>query len=229
MSLQDYRGKRRFSRTPEPKGRKRPASGRVFVVQQHGARKLHFDLRLELQGALKSWAVPKGLSLDPTEKRLAVHVEDHPIEYAKFEGVIPEGEYGAGAVIVWDRGEWEPLGDADKDYQKGKLKFRLRGEKLNGAWMLVRMRKKEGDDADNWLVIKEQDETAAPLSVSDLVTERPESVLSGRTLAEVAADGAGARHRTRPSAGPGKLLKQVKETARTKPGPLPAALEPALA
>src|SRR5262245_16331826 len=124
MSLADYRRKRRFSRTSEPRGKPARHAGRRFVVQQHAATRLHFDLRLELGGTLKSWAVPRGMALDPAERRLAVHVEDHPLEYAGFEGAIPDGEYGAGTVIVWDSGEWEPLGDADKDYRSGKLKFR---------------------------------------------------------------------------------------------------------
>lgn len=227
MSLADYRRKRRFARTPEPKGRRKKSPRRIFVIQQHRARQLHFDLRLELAGTLKSWAVPKGLSLDPAEKRLAVHVEDHPIEYARFEGIIPEGEYGAGTVIVWDRGEWEPLGNADRDYAAGKLKFRLNGKKLTGAWMLVRLRRKEGEEGDNWLVIKERDEAAVPHSVLDIVTDRPESVLSGLTLAAVAGGqhSKGRRARSRGLA----LLKQVKVTAGACRAPLPLAMEPALA
>jgi len=218
MSLSEYREKRRFSRSPEPKGRTRQSKGRLFVIQQHGARRLHFDLRLELGGTLKSWAVPKGLSLDPKEKRLAVHVEDHAIEYAGFEGTIPEGEYGAGAVIVWDRGEWEPLGDADRDYRKGELKFRLHGEKLNGAWMLVRLRRKEGEDADNWLVIKERDESAIPLAKFDIITERPESVLTKRTLAEVASAGTQSvtKRKRGKRGGSLNLLQQAKATAKLK-------------
>src|SRR5213595_936112 len=125
MSLADYRGKRRFARTPEPKGRQRKSPGQIFVIQQHGARRLHYDFRLELGGTLKSWAVPKGPSLDPADKRMAVHVEDHPMDYAGFEGVIPAGHYGAGTVIVWDRGTWVPVGDAEAGYRAGKLKFEL--------------------------------------------------------------------------------------------------------
>ncbi|HLJ10567.1 MAG TPA: DNA ligase D, partial [Planctomycetaceae bacterium] len=241
MSLAEYRGKRRFSRTSEPRGGKRNSPGQIFVIQQHGARRLHFDLRLELAGTLKSWAVPKGLALDPTEKRLAVHVEDHPIEYAGFEGNIPAGEYGAGAVIVWDRGTWEPLsGDAEKDYRKGELKFRLNGEKLTGAWMLVRMRQQEGETADNWLVIKERDDSAVPISQFDVVAERPESVISGMTLAEVAAAGAGSaelagsprKKRTAATAAQrrgGSLIQKIRAIVDSKPGPLPASMEPALA
>src|SRR5947207_3562025 len=142
MGLQRYHRKRDFGKTPEPKGglTERRRSGLRFVVQKHAARRLHYDFRLELDGTLKSWAVPKGPSLDPREKRMAVHVEDHPLSYGGFEGVIPPGQYGAGTVIVWDRGTWEPVGDPHAGYRDGKLKFVLRGEKLQGAWTLVRMR-----------------------------------------------------------------------------------------
>jgi bifunctional non-homologous end joining protein LigD len=229
MSLAEYRGKRRFGRTPEPKGRNSKSPGRIFVIQQHGATRLHFDLRLELAGTMKSWAVPKGLALDPSEKRLAVHVEDQPIEYADFEGVIPEGEYGAGPVVVWDNGTWEPLGDAARDHEKGKLKFRLHGKKLTGTWMLVRMPRKEDENADNWLVIKERDETAAPLSQLDIVAERPESVLTGRKLAEDAASGVQSdKRRKQPQTGE-SILQQVRAVAKGRPIPLPATVEPALA
>src|SRR6478609_8964626 len=140
-TLQRYREKRDFALTPEPRGRVHHgrSSGR-FVVQMHAARRLHYDFRLELDGTLKSWAVPKGPSLDPHDKRLAVHVEDHPLEYASFEGAIPPKQYGAGTVTVWDRGTWLPVGDPVANYRAGKLKFELRGEKLSGHWTLVRMR-----------------------------------------------------------------------------------------
>ncbi len=145
--LADYRRKRDFTLTQEPSGarrkadeqRKRGNDGALhFVIQKHDARRLHYDFRLELDGTLKSWAVPKGPSLDPHDKRLAVHVEDHPLDYADFEGHIPEGQYGGGDVIVWDRGTWRPHGDPRKAYREGKLKFELDGEKLHGAWALVR-------------------------------------------------------------------------------------------
>lgn len=140
MGLDKYRSKRDFSRTPEPKGdEKEGVSGRSYLIQKHAARALHYDLRLELGGVLKSWAVPKGPCLDPGEKRLAVHVEDHPLAYGDFEGIIPEGEYGGGTVLLWDRGEWEPEGDAEKSYRKGHLSFRLHGVKLQGGWTLARM------------------------------------------------------------------------------------------
>src|SRR5437773_218570 len=141
MSLAKYRQKRRFEQTPEPKPKRQSADRGTlrFVVQKHHARRLHYDFRLELDGALKSWAVPKGPSLDPAEKRLAVHVEDHPVEYGDFEGVIPPGQYGAGRVLLWDRGQWIPEGDPAQGYRKGRLRFRLEGSKLHGSWSLVRM------------------------------------------------------------------------------------------
>lgn len=162
MALEAYRRKRRFDRTPEPRGRARRRSGRrlSYFIQRHAARRLHYDFRLELDGALKSWAVPKGPSLDPRDKRLAVHVEDHPLEYGPFEGDIPRGQYGAGHVDLWDRGEWVPDGDAREMYRKGRLKFRLRGKRLSGAWDLVRMGGSAGEDGKNWLLIKVDDEAA---------------------------------------------------------------------
>ena len=145
MALEEYRRKRDFRKTPEPVGAAQPTEetleGLSYVIQKHAARRLHYDFRLELDGVLKSWAVPKGPSLDPSVKRLAVHVEDHPVEYGSFEGDIPPGNYGAGTVIVWDRGTWEPVGgaaEAARSYKAGKLKFRLFGEKLHGGWTLVR-------------------------------------------------------------------------------------------
>ena len=143
MDLSEYRRKRDFSKTPEPRGEvveeQRNAALR-FVVQKHAARRLHYDFRLEMNGVLKSWAIPRGPSLDPAEKRLAVHVEDHPLDYGEFEGVIPEGEYGAGTVLLWDRGTWVPLDpDPEAAYRKGLLRFTLQGEKLHGNWALVRM------------------------------------------------------------------------------------------
>src|SRR5687767_2565572 len=141
-ALQKYAAKRKFTRTPEPapKSRSRRSGPLLFVVQKHAARRLHYDFRLELDGVLKSWAVPKGPSLDPADKRLAVQVEDHPLDYGGFEGVIPKGEYGAGPVIVWDRGSWTPEGDVNAGLRRGKLEFELHGEKLSGAWRLIRLR-----------------------------------------------------------------------------------------
>ena len=191
MSLARYHAKRDFTKTPEPAGRAARKAGRLrFVIQKHAASRLHYDFRLELDGTLKSWAVPKGPSLDPADKRLAVHVEDHPVEYGSFEGVIPEKQYGAGQVIVWDQGTWAPLaGDARKAYREGHLKFELEGEKMHGAWALVRMHGRNGDDHDNWLLIKEKDDQAEPGQGEKLVKERPESVISGRSVEELKGQG----------------------------------------
>src|SRR4029434_8229690 len=143
-SPREYRRKRDFSVTPEPSGRAAPrGTGRSFVVQKHAASRLHYDFRLELDGVLKSWAVPRGPSLDPGEKRLAMRTEDHPVEYGSFEGVIPEGEYGGGTVLLWDRGTWEPMGDPHQGLAKGKLDFVLRGKKLRGRWTLIKIRGRE--------------------------------------------------------------------------------------
>jgi bifunctional non-homologous end joining protein LigD len=158
VSLAVYRHKRDFARTPEPRGRTRRAAERLsFVIQRHAASRLHYDFRLELDGVLKSWAVPKQPAPVAGRKRLAVHVEDHPIEYGRFSGEIPEGHYGAGTVAIWDRGWWEPVGDPRAAYRKGSLKFVLHGRKLRGGWTLVRMRARDGDRKDNWLLIKERD------------------------------------------------------------------------
>jgi bifunctional non-homologous end joining protein LigD len=177
IRLDAYRAKRSLERTPEPAGAVAQESGRLFVVHQHAARRLHFDLRLEMEGVLRSWAVPKGPSYDTAEKRLAVHVEDHPLEYGDFEGIIPKGNYGAGAVIVWDRGRWNPFGDPLEGLEKGKLLFELHGYKLRGTWTLVKIKKSEKD----WLLIKERDAYATS-SPDDLP---PQSVLSGLTVEEL--------------------------------------------
>jgi bifunctional non-homologous end joining protein LigD len=193
MSLAEYRRKRHFNETPEPagkKGRKRTGGTKAprFVVQKHDARRLHYDFRLELDGVLKSWAVPKGPSYDPKEKRLAVEVEDHPLEYGDFEGTIPEGEYGAGTVALWDEGTWQPLGDPHEQYREGKLKFHLEGQRLKGRWTLVRMQRKPGERATNWLLIKERDETVRPQDEYDVTALEPASVSTGRMLEEIARD-----------------------------------------
>jgi bifunctional non-homologous end joining protein LigD len=158
VGLAEYRRKRDFELTPEPRGAVgRRAQARSFVVQQHAASSLHYDFRLEHRGVLLSWAIPKGPSLDPGEKRLAVRVEDHPLDYGGFEGVIPAGQYGAGRVIVWDRGRWQPLGDVDAALREGKLEFELEGRKLHGGWALVRLGGKRAKDGANWLLIKRRD------------------------------------------------------------------------
>jgi len=191
VALDEYKRKRDFSRTPEPAGRARAGRpGFSFVVQKHAASRLHYDFRLELDGVLKSWAVPKGPSLDPAEKRLAMETEDHPLDYAAFEGVIPEDQYGGGTVLVWDSGTWEPVSEDPRDaYAKGRLKFRLHGEKLRGGWMLVRIKGRDRRDrGKTWLLVKERDGEARPASEYDVTAARPESVKSGRGLEEVARE-----------------------------------------
>src|SRR5487761_1246672 len=190
MPLAEYRRKRHFSQTPEPKGKvHRPKANALrFVVQKHDATRLHYDFRLELDGVLKSWAVPKGPSYDPKEKRLAVEVEDHPLEYAGFEGTIPEGDYGGGTVAMWDQGAWQAEGDPREGYRQGKLKFHLDGQKLKGGWILIRMHRRPGERATNWLLIKERDDSARPLAEYDVTVAEPSSVTTGRTLDEIARD-----------------------------------------
>jgi bifunctional non-homologous end joining protein LigD len=197
MGLATYRKKRNFEATQEPRGNAKPSrkeprgnagasENNMFVMQKHDARRLHYDLRLELDGVLKSWAVTKGPSLVPGEKRLAVAVEDHPLDYGDFEGTIPKGEYGGGTVIVWDRGSWRPLHDPAKSLAKGHLDFELSGEKLKGRWHLVRMARKPREKHENWLLIKGDDEAARDPQDADILNERPESAKTGRSLNEVA-------------------------------------------
>src|SRR5689334_20677520 len=178
-SLATYRAKRSADRSPEPVGTVSVIPGRLFVVHKHDASHLHFDLRMEMDGVLKSWAVPRGPSYGMADKRLAVRVEDHPMEYGDFEGIIPKGNYGAGGIIVWDRGEWVPLEDWREGLEKGKLLFELKGYKLHGKWTLVKIKKSERD----WLLIKERD--AFVKTPGDVFNE--ESVLSGLTVEEVKA------------------------------------------
>ena len=186
MGLQVYRRKRKFNVTPEPRGQVRRTVGHQFVIQKHAARRLHYDQRLELGGVMKSWAVTRGPSLVPGEKRLAVHVEDHPIEYNAFEGTIPAGEYGGGTVMIWDRGRWHPEGDPDAGYKKGHLDFSLEGKKLHGRWHLVRMHGRAGEKKEPWLLIKSKDEAARNASDPDILEEQPLSVASGRSIPEIA-------------------------------------------
>jgi len=183
----EYNKKRNFDITPEPPEEKAPrrkqhAHALQFVVQKHDARGLHYDFRLELDGTLKSWAVPKGPSLDPANKRMAIPTEDHPLSYAKFEGHIPHGQYGGGDVIVWDQGIWEPHGDAEAAFKGGKLKFTLIGEKLSGDWALIRTRGRGDSDKEQWLLIKERDSVARPSADYDIAVERPESIITGDLL-----------------------------------------------
>jgi bifunctional non-homologous end joining protein LigD len=192
-SLRDYHRKRDFKRTAEPKGAvgkrtagKRKVSKLRYLIQKHAARALHYDFRLEWNGTLMSWAVPKGPSENPDDKRLAVHVEDHPLDYGNFEGTIPKGEYGGGTVMLWDKGAWQPHeDDVDAALKKGKLSFTLHGERLHGNWALVRLRKRTPKDKDNWLLIKEHDEFER--HSGKLATERElSSVKSGRSMEEIA-------------------------------------------
>jgi bifunctional non-homologous end joining protein LigD len=189
--LSKYRSKRDFSKTAEPSGESAvtPSARRRFVIQKHDASHLHYDLRLELDGVFKSWALPRGPSLDPKEKRLAVEVEDHPLEYGDFEGTIPEGEYGGGTVMLWDRGYGMPEGDKSPEEQlkSGNLKFRLDGQRLHGSWVLVRMKRdRSGGKRTNWLLIKHRDEFAREGS-NDALSAEDRSVASGRTMAEIAS------------------------------------------
>jgi bifunctional non-homologous end joining protein LigD len=219
MSLETYRKKRRFKVTPEPAGSKPKKSDpkrRAFVVQKHRATSLHYDFRLEYKGVLLSWAVPKGPSLDPSVKRLAMQVEDHPLEYAKFEGIIPEGEYGGGTVMVWDDGEWaSESDDVDEALRKGDLKFTLYGKKLRGSWVLVRTRGwgDAGKQGRSWLLIKHRDKYA---STEDITTEKPRSVLTRRSLAQIARDSGGNVEKAA-TGDPGGVAKK-SSAASLKPG-----------
>jgi bifunctional non-homologous end joining protein LigD len=190
MPFEEYRGKRKFGETPEPSGHKKRSSGekRIFVLQKHDATRLHYDFRLEIKGVLASWAIPKGPSRDPAVKRLAIKTEDHPIEYADFEGVIPEGHYGAGGVMVWDKGSYEPEDDLPPEQQlaQGEIKVVLHGKKLRGGFVLLYpgMRFGGSGQKTRWLLIKRRDEYADPSwQIEDAALDR--SVLSGRTLKEI--------------------------------------------
>lgn len=216
MSLKEYERKRRFDSTPEPPAKLETKSGHRFVVQMHRATRLHYDFRLELDGVLKSWAVPKGPSLDPADKRLAMEVEDHPVSYYDFEGIIPENNYGAGSVMVWDMGTWEPLSPVAVDgkyvpgsdqeartmLSKGDLKFRLDGEKLKGDFALVKMRgRRAGSKGNEWLLIKKHDAN----EVEDYdIDQYDRSVLTKRTMDEIAGDDASREWQSRP-AGRGRV------------------------
>jgi bifunctional non-homologous end joining protein LigD len=224
--LRTYRAKRHFDRTPEPAGEPaaRPVTGAQFVIQKHDATRLHYDFRLELDGVLLSWSVPKGPSLVPGDRRLAVRTEDHPLDYADFEGIIPKGQYGGGTVVVWDRGSWVPEGDPRAGMKRGRLTFELHGEKLRGKFHLVRTK---GDGrSETWLLFKSRD--AAANDNGNIVEERPESVVTGRTVEQVAA----ARDRVWSSNRPEKEtpLSRIRRAAgrrqaaapRTEPPPLNA-------
>src|SRR6187455_3690432 len=185
--LKTYRAKRDFTKTKEPSGSRAvlPAEHRRFVIQKHAASHLHWDFRLELNGVFKSWAVTKGPSVDPADKRLAVEVEDHPLDYGDFEGTIPEGEYGGGTVQLWDRGFWESE-DPERGFKKGDLKFTLHGDKLHGSWVLVRMKgDRYGGKRTNWLLIKHRDEFVKEGEANDIL-EEDRSVASGRSMDQIA-------------------------------------------
>jgi bifunctional non-homologous end joining protein LigD len=195
MTLDAYRKKRRFDVTAEPRGDARRAArvGKplAFVIQKHRATALHYDLRLEWRGVMLSWAIPKGPSFDPSLKRMAMQVEDHPIEYNAFEGVIPAGQYGGGTVMIWDRGVWIPApesADVDAALEEGQLKLTIDGAKLRGAWVMVRIRSTPGSSRSAWLLIKHRDEWA---STNDVTEAAPRSVVSNRLLADIARDEGG--------------------------------------
>src|SRR5690242_12745523 len=196
-----YRKKRKFGVTAEPKGKVARKRGHAFVIQKHDATRLHYDLRLELDGVMKSWAVTRGPSLVPGEKRLAVEVEDHPIEYNKFEGTIPKGEYGGGTVMIWDRGAWEPDKDPRRGLEKGSLDFHLEGDRLTGGWHLVRMRRRPDEKRNNWLLIKATDDAARAPKDKDVLEQYQTSVVTGRTMDEITEGKGKARvwHSNRPA------------------------------
>jgi DNA ligase D len=216
--LEAYRSKRDFDRTPEPRGGFSEQGANRFVVHKHHATADHYDLRLEMDGVLKSWAVPKGPSLNPADKRLAVQTEDHPLDYIDFEGVIPDDEYGGGPMIVWDIGVWAPMEDPEASLEKGAFKFRLSGEKLKGGWMLARLKPKENEEKINWLLFKERDQAAS--TTGDILMDRPESVKSGRNIEELVTKPRAAAKRVAPK--PGKAPGAVKAA-------MPSRVEPQLA
>jgi bifunctional non-homologous end joining protein LigD len=240
--LAEYRRKRNFARTPEPEGKPRRKHGFSFVVQKHAASRLHYDFRLELDSVLISWAVPKGPSFDPGDKRLAMRTEDHPVEYGGFEGVIPKGEYGGGTVLLWDRGTWEPIGDAREGLHKGKLEFLLHGEKLRGSWTLVRIRGRDArQSGKSWLLMKHRDDEVRPGAEYDVTEDRPESVASGRAMNEIARDRDRVWHSNRsaseqeaaPAPKRGRRVRRKPRDLACIPGarraPLPQHVEPQLA
>jgi bifunctional non-homologous end joining protein LigD len=218
MKLTEYRKKRHFDATPEPQGATSPEKkgngSLIYVIQKHMASRLHYDFRLEWRGVLLSWAVPKGPSLEPAVKRLAMQTEDHPVEYSDFEGVIPAGQYGAGTVMLWDRGTWQPeSADVDASLQQGEIKFTLYGKKLQGSWVLVRTRGLGSNPVRSaWLLIKHRDQYA---STKDVTEDEPRSVTSQRFLAEIARDEGGDIERASMGdpAGKGRRTTSVK-TAR---------------
>ena len=225
MSLDAYRRKRDFAATPEPEGGEATAEGRSFVVQKHAARRLHYDLRLEHDGVLWSWAVTRGPSLVPGDKRLAVRTEDHPLDYAGFEGTIPKPHYGAGAVLVWDRGRWTPNSDPARGEAKGHLEFTLEGTRLRGRWHLVRMARRPREKAENWLLFKADDAHARAADAPDILEAEPTSVVSGRTIEEIAAGAAPKGTAPKRRQSPRRQSPRRKKAEAAFPG----FVEPALA
>ncbi len=224
-SLDAYNAKRDFSKTPEPPGRPAATPGNAYVIQKHAARRLHYDFRLELDGVLKSWAVPEGPSLIAGKKRLAVATEDHPLDYGGFEGVIPEGQYGSGTVMIWDQGTWAPDFDPAFGYRKGHLKFHLNGKKLKGQWHLVRMKPKPREKNENWLLFKSDDEAARPADAPDILLEKPHSAATGRSIEAIG------REQDRvwasgPSPELGGEVTEAKKKKRRRKAPVDAAALP---
>jgi bifunctional non-homologous end joining protein LigD len=229
VALEAYRRKRDFSATPEPEGTAARRSGAKlrFAVQKHAARRLHYDFRLEHDGVLWSWAVTRGPSLVAGEKRLAVRTEDHPLDYADFEGTIPKSEYGGGTVLVWDFGGWKPLGDPVRGEAKGHLEFELRGKRLKGRWHLVRMARKPREKRDNWLLIKADDAEARGPDAPDVLEEFPTSAKTGRTVEQVAREAPGWSAKTgRIRKAPAPPTRAIKGSAKA---PFPGFVPPALA
>jgi bifunctional non-homologous end joining protein LigD len=239
VALEEYKRKRRFSETPEPPPKVEKKTRYRFVVQKHRATRLHYDFRLEMEGVLKSWAVPKGPSLDPADKRLAMQVEDHPVSYFDFEGIIPAGNYGAGTVLVWDVGTWEPLSpvpvkgtfvpgtdaEASAMLKDGDLKIRLHGKKLKGDFALVRMRsRRPGSKGTEWLLIKKKDEGVVPGYDID---QYDESVVTGRSMREIAGDEGSAEWESSRKASRGKVkapwLEETLAKLESKKKPVRAA------
>jgi bifunctional non-homologous end joining protein LigD len=214
MALEEYKRKRRFDQTPEPPPKLSRKAQFRFVVQKHKASHLHYDFRLEMEGVLKSWAVPKGPSLDPADKRLAMMVEDHPVSYIDFEGIIPPGNYGAGTVMVWDKGTWEPQGDPSEMLAKGDLKFTLHGEKLKGSFVLAHMRsRRPGSKGNEWLLIKHRDQYVVP--GYDPETDS-RSVVTGRTMEEISGDKRSAKWQSTRAAAPAKHAWLAETLAKTR-------------
>lgn len=230
--LDTYRAKRDFNQTSEPAGGNKHArkTGNGYLIQKHEARNLHFDFRLEHDGVLKSWAIPRGPSMDPGDKRLAVRTEDHPIEYGAFEGSIPKGQYGGGTVMLWDEGTWEPLEDPEEGFKTGKLKFVIHGKRLQGGFALVRLRSDTGrkQGKENWLLIKEKDKHARPGEGGDLIESQLTSIHSGLEMDEIAEEQP-EWHSNEPVSANVKRLKNVKRasSARRAPRQRSASARPA--